>query len=406
MKIFKGIIIFLIIISLVLGQPVSYAQQASVLGLPKPGTMVNLSPSYVPVIVKGLRVHPENPILFDFILDTGNSGLGVNSTQLHSESEKLIKYFLASLTIPEDDLWVNLSPYEKKRIIPEQLGQTVMGRDMLAEDYILKQLTASLIYPEKDLGKKFWNRVYTKAQNIFGSSDIPVNTFNKVWIVADKAKVYVHDNTAFVVACHMKVMLEQDYLSMYKHEQAGAAKSANAIGSQVVREVVLPELEKEVNSGKNFANLRQIFNSMILAAWYKKNLKQALLNQVYSNKAKINGIDVQDKTIKEQIYQEYLKAYKKGVFNYIKDDVQADGQTIARKYFSGGEIGIKGKDVQVVGATDRDAVRFMGNPAKGSLLDVKFMPQELGGANNFSVATLSAPPGNIEIDEGDRKSVV
>ena len=30
-----------------------------------------------------------------------------------------------------------------------------MGRDMLAQDYILKQLTASLIYPEKDLGKDF-----------------------------------------------------------------------------------------------------------------------------------------------------------------------------------------------------------------------------------------------------------
>jgi len=44
---------------------------------------------------------------------------------------------------------VTQSAYEKDRIIPEQLGQTVMGRDMLAQDYILKQLTASLIYPEK-----------------------------------------------------------------------------------------------------------------------------------------------------------------------------------------------------------------------------------------------------------------
>ena len=241
-----------------------------------------------------------------------NSGLGAQSAQLRVESEKLIKYFLASLTIPEDDLWVNLSPYEKNRIIPQQLGQTVMGRDMLAQDYILKQLTASLIYPEKDLGKEFWNKVYTKAQNLFGSSEVPVNTFNKVWIVADKAKVYVHGNAAFVVACHMKVMLEEDYLAMYKHEQVRSAKSANAIGSQVVREVVIPELEREVNRGKNFANLRQIFNSMILAAWYKKSLKEAFLNQVYSNKAKINGIDLQDKTTKEQIYQEYLKAYKKG----------------------------------------------------------------------------------------------
>jgi len=374
-------IVSILICTLVFSPSISYAQQAPVLGLPKPGTMVSLSSSYVPVIVKGLHVHSENPLLFDFIVDTGDSGLGVSSAPLRVESEKLIKYFLASLTIPEDDLWVNLSPYEKNRIIPQQLGQTVMGRDMLAQDYVLKQLTASLTYPEKDLGKEFWNKVYTKAQNLFGSSEVPVNTFNKVWIVADKAKVYVHDNTAFVVACHMKVMLEEDYLAMYKHEQAGATKSANSIGSQVVREVVIPELEREVNQGKNFANLRQIFNSMILAAWYKKSLKKALLNQVYSNKAKINGINLQDKTIKERIYQEYLKAYKKGVFNYIKEDIQANGQTIARKYFSGGAVGIRGRDVQQVGKDDFDAAMFISRGPRGKFVSAFVKTSRVQGSD-------------------------
>jgi hypothetical protein len=323
-------------ISLVTVPSLSFAASESLLDLPAPGTMVDLTSSYVPVIAKGLRVHPENPILFDLIVDTGSSGFNSSASELRDESQKLIKYFLASLTIPEDDLWVNLSPYEKNRIIPEQLGQTVMGRDMLAQDYVLKQLTASLIYPEKDLGKEFWNKVYAKSQQLYGSTEVPVNTFNKVWIVAEKAKIYVHDNTAFVVGSHLKVMLEEDYLSKNRHGQTGAATSTNTIGSQVVREVVIPELENEVNTGRNFANLRQIFNSMILAAWYKKNLKESILNQVYSNKAMINGVDVEDKTIKEQIYQEYLRAYKKGVFNYIKED-DFNGQPMARKYFSGGE---------------------------------------------------------------------
>ena len=156
--------------------PVPKASAA--LGLPAPGTMVNLSPAYMPVMIKGLKVHPENPLLFDFILDTGDNKLP--TPRLKTESEKLIKYFLASLTIKEDDLWVNLSPYEKDRMIPAELGKTELGRDMLAQDYILKQLTASLIYPEKDLGKKFWDDVYAKAQKMYGTTEIPVNTFNKV----------------------------------------------------------------------------------------------------------------------------------------------------------------------------------------------------------------------------------
>ena len=332
-------IVFALTFSLVFCQPISYAQQATVLGLPKPGTMVDLSPAYVPVLVKGLRVHPENPILFDFIVDTGNSGLTSSDQRLRSESEKLIKYFLATLTIPEDDMWGNLSPYEKDRIIPQQLGQTELGRDMLAEDYVLKQLTASLIYPEKKLGKEFWNRVYSKAQELYGTSSISVNTFNKVWILPDKAAVFVRNNTAFVVESHLKVMLEEDYLSLAKHTgiQNPNRTKTNAIGNQIVREVILPELEKEVNKGKNFATLRQMFYSLILASWYKNNLKEALLNQVYANKSKISGVDLEDKTIKEQIYREYLKAYKKGVFNYIKEDIdQATQQPLPRKYFSGG----------------------------------------------------------------------
>ena len=73
-----------------------------------------------------------------------------------------------------------------------------MGRDMLAQDYILKQLTASLIYPEKEFGKEFWGKVYAQAQKQFGTTDIPVNTFNKVWIVPDQAVIWEH-NGAYMV---------------------------------------------------------------------------------------------------------------------------------------------------------------------------------------------------------------
>ena len=39
------------------------------------------------------------------------------------------------------------------------------------------------------------------------------------------------------------------------------------------------------------------------------------------------------------IYQRYLKAFKKGVFNYIKEDVDKyTNEAIPRKYFSGGVL--------------------------------------------------------------------
>ena len=336
---FKRTLSFAVIIFFFLSilGPLPKANADSVLGLPAPGTMVNLSPAYEPVIIKGLTVHKDNPFLFDFIVDIGQDRM--SGQPLKKEGEKLIKYFLASLAIPDKDVWVNLSPYEKSRMIPDALGKTDMGRDLLEQDYILKQITSSLIYPEKDLGKKFWDKVYAKAQQEFGTTEVPVNTFNKVWILADRAEIFERNQTAFVVDSHLKVMLEEDYLALQKHADIGVTSiktSVNSIGSQIVRKIVLPELEKEVNTGKNFSNLRQILNSLILANWYKNNLKQALLNQVYTNKSKVRGIDLNDPNVKQRIYEQYLKAYKKGVFNYIKEDVTAQGDSIPRKYFSGG----------------------------------------------------------------------
>jgi len=318
---------------------------ASILNLPIPGVMVKPTVGFNPTLLVGVKVYPDNPFRFDFIVDTGEDKL--QGEELKAESTKLIKYFLASLTVPEDELWVNLSPYEKDRIIPEKFGITEMGKDLLAQDYLLKQLTASLIYPEEELGKNFWDKIYQKAYDLYGTTNIPINTFNKVWIIPDNAVVYENKDVAFVVESHLKVMLEGDYLALQnnlKKEEIGTDKledkdvrQLSDVSSQIVKDVILPAIEKEVNEGKNFAQLRQIYSGLILAAWYKKRLKESILSRVYVDKNKVAGVDVEDKEIKNKIYEQYVEAFKQGVYNYIKeDDDPFVGKAIKRRYVSGG----------------------------------------------------------------------
>ena len=303
--------------------------------MPTPGTMVNLSNVYSPAFLNGMVIHQDNALQFDFMIHKGDGNLDL--PQKNEEYTKLVKYFLASLTIPDQDQWVNLSPYEHDRIIKDNFGRTEMGRDLLAQDYLLKQITASLMYPEQGLGKDFWNKIYERANQEFGNTQVPVNTFNKVWIVPDEALVYESGNTAYIVKSHLKVMLEEDYLSLAKHSAiTDQPNQAHAISSKMIREIILPALEKEVNEGKNFAQLRQIFSGMVLATWYKKALKESLLGKVYADKAKVIGVN-QDPANNEKIYDQYLTAFKKGVYNYIKEDVDRyTSQIIPRKYFSGG----------------------------------------------------------------------
>jgi len=316
----------------------AYPLYAEGFRLPAPGMRVSLSPAYNPPILKGIKVDPDNPFRFEFILDQGDR----YDHHPGIEAAKLIKYFLASLTIPEKDLWVNLSPYEKNRIIPSSFGLTEMGRDLLAEDYMLKQITASLIYPEGEVGKKFWKRIYAEAAQKFGTTNIPINTFNKVWIVPEKAVVYenAQAGTAYVVDSTLKVMLEQDYLSLQKHSPVLPLALRNdvaSIGANIVREIVIPELNREVNQDKNFAQLRQVYNSLILAAWYKRKIKESILAQVYEDKKKVAGIGFKNSINIEAIYQRYLQAFKKGVYNYIKEEPDPiTQQVVQRKYFSGG----------------------------------------------------------------------
>ena len=400
--------------------PIAQAQEFR---LPAAGVMVRLSPPLNPPMLKGVKVHPDNPFRFDFILDQGDSVIARSEATKQSfikeEAAKLIKYFLASLTIPEKDLWVNLSPYEKDRIIPDSFGLTEMGRDLLAEDYMLKQITASLIYPEDEVGKKFWKRIYEETQKKFGTTNIPVNTFNKVWIVPEKAIVYENAKagTAYVVESKLKVMLEEDYLSMSKHADGGVAERGaspasagfgehagetrgqdpdiNKLGSDIVREIVIPELTKEVNENKNFAQLRQVYNSLILATWYKKKIKDSILSQVYADKNKVAGVNIDDPQEKEKIYQQYLSAFKKGVYNYIKEESDPVTQeTVPRKYFSGGV------NLAMSGTTNLEtgfAMKFVHN------FDTDFKTDDVEVTANFAMSSDVEQTGHFSQDAIQRR---
>ena len=70
--------------------------------LPAPGVMVHLSPPIDPPILKGIKVHPDNPFKFEFILDKGDSELN-NSYSLYDYLASIVDvmaYFLHVLPLP------------------------------------------------------------------------------------------------------------------------------------------------------------------------------------------------------------------------------------------------------------------------------------------------------------------
>ena len=110
-RIFSVFISLTFILNILIPPTLTYAQWLP--DLPSPGTMVSATTGFTPMLIEGITIYPDNPLRFGFIVDTGESQSA--GAELNKEATRLIKYFLASLTVPDKDLWVNLSPYEKNR---------------------------------------------------------------------------------------------------------------------------------------------------------------------------------------------------------------------------------------------------------------------------------------------------
>jgi hypothetical protein len=269
------------------------------------GEVIPVSVQTETPLLRGIRVYPDQPFKFDFILDAGNTN---DSETLYATSLRSINYFLAALTMPEDGLWVNLSPDEPDRIIDDNLAMTDLGADMLDADEYLKRVVSSLTHPNTETGVEYWRTVKFKSEIRNSKPET-----SKVWIKPEKAVVYEDSHGAFIAETVLGVHGESDALVL-----------------------VLPTLTDRVNAGEDFARVRQMYHSVVLAAWYKKRLKDSLLGRVYVDQKKMKGIDTSDPAVKEAVYQAYMEAFKKGVYDLIRKERDVSGRLQKRRYFSGG----------------------------------------------------------------------
>ena len=58
----------------------------------------------------------------------------------------------------------------------------------------------------------------------------------------------------------------------------------------------------------------------MLAGWFKRKLHDTVLAQTFFDKNKIQGANCNDPAVREKIYNEYVKAFKQGAYNYIKTE--------------------------------------------------------------------------------------
>ena len=284
---------------------------------------------------------------FKVLLDKGDPK-DLNNAQIQDEAKSLLKYFLIGVTLNDDKFWVNLRPDSPDQIIDSLLEETDIGKIMLEADLRLKKDTASFTSPQTVEGKEYWNKLYKKAEELYGTDTVTIPTLTRPWIVPNEIIVRETEDSAYIYKATLKVMLEQDYLRVgqnsskeiqnltqyeFKDERS---KALNEYSTQLIRELIIPKLTKEVNNAKRYAPLRQVFYSLIMARWFKSRFagKQGTYPALI-DKQDLNNLTSEESWTKDTYFQAYKKSFAEGEYN-IKEPVYTPTGQVIRSYFSGG----------------------------------------------------------------------
>ena len=285
---------------------------------------------------------------FKLLLDKGDA----KQPNEKSLTPELLNYFLIGLSLPNDTFWVNLRPDAADNIIDPLLEKTDIGRIFLEADLQLKKDTASLTSPQNPEGKAYWDKLYKKAGELFGSENITIPTITRPWIVPNEVIVRETDDSAYIYKATLKVMLEQDHLkdSATYNFSDPRLKELNEYSSQLIRETIIPKLTQEVNSSKRYAKLRQVYYSLVLSRWFKqkysgfgsagapehKSTSMPVNNYIsLIDSGNLVNLASKEPCDKQAYFQAYQKSFKGGEYNLKETVATPFGQSI-RSYVSGG----------------------------------------------------------------------
>jgi len=278
-------------------------------------------------------------------------------------SQLALQSFLVWLTLPDEVFWVNLNPLEPNRVVDSKLGKTDVGKIMLEADFQLKKGFAQLTHPqESQVGRYYWNRLNKEMSEQQPVESVQISTTNRFWIVPDTVKVYVNDNEIYILEAKLNVCLESKYFEAQgiTFSTPKASKKVQEYAEKLVNTLILPHLIDEVNRGVQYAALRQIYYSRIVAHWYKEKFgygKSGVFSHTVGRQD-LTGLVSKQSWSADTLFKKYIYSLREGEYNFTDTTLTASAIRI-RQYFCGG-IDFRNIKLTVMGGTiPQDTFQFL-----------------------------------------------
>jgi len=230
------------------------------------------------------------------------------------------------------------------------------------QTYSLKKipLNSPHLKPRKER-KVYWDKLYRKAEELYGTTNITIPTLTRPWIVPGEIIIGETQDSVYIYKATLKVMLEEDYLKSPSHKVTKSPanleqysfkdvrlQELNEYSTRIIRETIIPKLTYEVNTSKRYARLRQMYYSLILAQWFKARYSsQSTENRGQRTEKANNYLSLIDSGNlanltsnqpydKLTYFKQYQESFAQGEYSLKEPRFTPSGQTV-RSYFSGGE---------------------------------------------------------------------
>jgi hypothetical protein len=352
---------------------------------------VNFSNMELTSISTNFTVTPSGQYgFFDYVLRAEKEKTGTSKIDVGNSSSLAYNTFFVGLFMPNNLFWVNLNPWEPNRLLGDGLEKTDAGRTMLEADLQMKKDFAKYENPcESDVGTRFWKKLDEKSDqleqnlkkkypNDFSEKDIiTFSTVSRNWIVPDKINaqgmgdtIYLESATLTIesepVYDHSQYDIKDRYSFLFsqpvKDDLAAAAKEYGKYSMELQDEMIRPLVVRDINSVKEYAALRTVYHSLILAQWYKNKFQRspALFSDEFdSGKIESYGSDTQWKP--ESIWQAYQKSYEEHEYECVKTEEYTRGNTIitSKKIYQSGGVDFEKIPLSITGSPSQKIQKIL-----------------------------------------------
>ncbi|MET9626266.1 hypothetical protein ABZX92_02275 [Lentzea sp. NPDC006480] len=235
------------------------------------------------------------------------------------------------LALPVQSFWVNLNPDQPDKIVDPQLAKTDAGRVLLQADLRMKRTMSKIMVPDNPVGKRFWDSL----QHVNGA---PCWVSHRVWAEAAPASVRESGGELYILDAPLKIQAEPLVITTPSGPPCTQPKAVQEHNFDLIKTIIIPEVEKAVNTAPEYQDLRSVYHSRVAAEWIRQ--RNELRPGAY---AKIIGSGNADQWPArtpwkpEDVFTEYLKSYKEGDFKFERKYEQ-DGEELIFTFHLGGVI--------------------------------------------------------------------